>query len=431
MKKTIRIPLVFIILLIASVTIICVKSNASTTGVITEVTVNVRKEASVDSDVVMFVTQDDKVEVIEKTGEWYKIKYNKKEGYVYSDFVKVDSEKISQSTTTEQEKLQSEDDEVTKTITPSLILSKDTVVKIAPSIMSDVIYTTTEETTINVNEQINGWSYITVNNINGWVRTEDIKEADNKETTEEENKTENEDQKEENKTAYIKYDSVNLRKEPSADSTILQKLKLNEEVSIIEEVDSIWCKVSIDGATGYISKELLSDTKQEEKKEETTNTTSRDGESVTRENVKEETKENNSKSETSNNKTSTSKTNEIVEYAMKYLGCDYVYGGSSPKGFDCSGFTSYVYKKFGYNLSRSSGGQANDGTKVNKADLQPGDLVIYKNQSLTKIGHVGIYIGNNKMIHASEPGVGVTITDIDSKAHKYPQRFVMGRRIVK
>ena len=143
MKKTIRIPLVFIILLIASVTIICVKSNASTTGVITEVTVNVRKEASVDSDVVMFVTQDDKVEVIEKTGEWYKIKYNKKEGYVYSDFVKVDSEKISQSTTTEQEKLQSEDDEVTKTITPSLVLSKDTVVKIAPTIMSDVIYTTT------------------------------------------------------------------------------------------------------------------------------------------------------------------------------------------------------------------------------------------------------------------------------------------------
>ena len=221
----------------------------------------------------MFVTQDDKVEVIEKTGEWYKIKYNKKEGYVYSDFVKVDSEKISQSTTTEQEKLQSEDDEVTKTITPSLVLSKDTVVKIAPSIMSDVIYTTTEETTINVNEQINCWSYITVNNINGWVRTEDIKEADNKETTAEENKTESEDQKEENKTAYIKYDSVNLRKEPSADSTILQKLKLNEEVSIIEEVDSIWCKVSIDGATGYISKELLSDTKQEEKKEETTNTT--------------------------------------------------------------------------------------------------------------------------------------------------------------
>ena len=117
---------------------------------------------------------------------------------------------------------------------------------------------------------------------------------------------------------------------------------------------------------------------------------------------------------------------------MQYKGYKYVYGGTSPqKGFDCSGFTSYVYKNFGYSLSRSSGGQANNGTRVEKKDLQPGDLVIYKNQSLTKIGHVGIYIGNNKMIHASEPGVGVTITDIDSKAHKYPQRFVMGRRIIK
>ena len=69
--------------------------------------------------------------------------------------------------------------------------------------------------------------------------------------------------------------------------------------------------------------------------------------------------------------------------------------------------------------------------KVSKENLQPGDLVIYKTTSLTKIGHVGIYIGDNKMIHASEPGVGVIITDIDSKAHNYPQRFVMGRRIIK
>ena len=109
-----------------------------------------------------------------------------------------------------------------------------------------------------------------------------------------------------------------------------------------------------------------------------------------------------------------------------------MYGAASPsKGFDCSGLTYYVYKHFGYTLSRSSTGQASNGSKVAKKDLQPGDLVIYKNTSLTRIGHVGIYIGDNKMIHASEPGVGVIITDIDSKAHKYPQRFVMGRRIIK
>ena len=66
-----------------------------------------------------------------------------------------------------------------------------------------------------------------------------------------------------------------------------------------------------------------------------------------------------------------------------------------------------------------------------EAQLFGDHLVIYKGTSLKGIGHVGIYIGNNKMIHASEPGVGVIITDIDAKSHNYPKRYVMGRRILK
>ena len=123
---------------------------------------------------------------------------------------------------------------------------------------------------------------------------------------------------------------------------------------------------------------------------------------------------------------------DIVDFAKKFLGYKYKYGAASPNtGFDCSGLTYYVYKNFGYTLSRSAKGQAANGTKVEKSDLQPGDLVIYKGTSLKGIGHVGIYIGNNKMIHASEPGVGVIITDIDEKSHNYPKRYVMGRRILK
>ena len=90
-----------------------------------------------------------------------------------------------------------------------------------------------------------------------------------------------------------------------------------------------------------------------------------------------------------------------------------------------------MYKNFGYNLSRSSSAQANNGTKVEKSDIKPGDILIFKNQALTRIGHVGIYIGNNKMIHASEPGVGVTITDLDAKGYNYNKRYVMARRIIK
>ena len=246
------------------------------------------------------------------------------------------------------------------------------------------------------------------------------------ETSEEKTETE------ESQTAYVKYDSVNFRNEPSTDSSIIKKLTLNTEVSILQTVDSTWYKVKVGEETGYVSKDLLAFEKQEDSSEtsESAETTSRDGSSSSRnEDSTEEV------DKTTNNKNSESssitKGEEIVAYAKQYLGYDYVYGGSSPTtGFDCSGFTSYVYKHFGYNISRSSVGQASNGIKVNKKDLQPGDLVIYKNTSLTRIGHVGIYIGDNKMIHASEPGVGVTITDIDSKAHRYPERFVMCRRII-
>jgi len=72
-----------------------------------------------------------------------------------------------------------------------------------------------------------------------------------------------------------------------------------------------------------------------------------------------------------------------------------------------------------------------NGVEVSKNELQPGDLLIFKNQALTRIGHVGIYIGNNKMIHASEPGVGVTITDLDARGYNYNKRYVTARRIVK
>lgn len=447
MKKTLKLFIALFIILTLIVTVFCIKVKATTTGVVTEITVNVREKASIDSDVVMFVTQDDKVEILEKTGDWYKIKYNNKEGYVYADFVKVDKEVKATENATTDKNLESEDEELTKTIEVQLSLPKNTGIKIAPNIASNIIYTTTSDINIDVLEQINGWSYINVNNIRGWVRTNQIKEVTEDVTTLEENKEEKTETK--NKIAYVKYDNVNLRKEPSTDSSVVQKLKINTEVTIIEEVDSVWNKVKVDGATGYISKELLATEKQEEAKTTTTETTttSRDGELAQREEVKattvakdeelakkeeEKTTPTNKEKEESASATSATKGQDIVAYAKQYLGYNYVYGGASPKkGFDCSGFTSYVYKHFGYSLSRSSVGQASNGVKVSKENLQPGDLVIYKNTSLTKIGHVGIYIGDNKMIHASEPGVGVIITDIDSKAHNYPKRFVMGRRIIK
>lgn len=434
MKKITNILLILFTTLIV-IMLLSIKSLASTTGVITEVTVNVRKEASTDAKVIMYVTQDDKVEVLEKNGDWYKIKYKNKEGYVYADFIKVD-ETISETTKNSEENKVAESSEVekpTENKEAKLEVISETKIKITPNILSSDIYTLNAGQEIKVLEQMSGWSYISANTVFGWIRNDAIRESKAEETK---NESEEEKTEEKQEIAYIKYNSVNLRKEPSTDSSVIEKLKLNTEIIVLEEVDSIWNKVKVNDNIGYISKDLMSSEKQEETKEEEKDntTTSRDGQSIEREEQAENSKSEETKNETKNQSNSYTSVSgqKVVEYAMQYKGYKYVYGGASPKtGFDCSGFTSYVYKNFGYSLSRSSGGQANNGTRVEKEDLQPGDLVIYKNQSLTKIGHVGIYIGNNKMIHASEPGVGVTITDIDSKSHKYPQRFVMGRRIIK
>ena len=109
------------------------------------------------------------------------------------------------------------------------------------------------------------------------------------------------------------------------------------------------------------------------------------------------------------------------EFAKKYLGYKYVAGGSSPStGFDCSGFTQYVYKQCGVSLNRTSDAQASNGTAVSKSNLQPGDLVIFT-------GHVGIYIGNNKFIHAANPSKGVITTSLSDSY--YTKTYKTARRI--
>ena len=97
---------------------------------------------------------------------------------------------------------------------------------------------------------------------------------------------------------------------------------------------------------------------------------------------------------------------DIVNYAKNFLGVKYVFGGSSPNGFDCSGLVQYVYRHFGINISRTTKTQINDGREVGRNELQLGDLVFTDN------GHVTIYIGDNKVIHAPQPGEVVKISNI-------------------
>jgi len=111
----------------------------------------------------------------------------------------------------------------------------------------------------------------------------------------------------------------------------------------------------------------------------------------------------------------------VVGIAMHYLGVPYVWGGSSPRGFDCSGLVSYVFAQIGVSLPHSSYSQFGMGTSVSISDLQPGDLVFF-----TGASHVGIYIGGGQFIHAPHTG---DVVKISSLSGYYSSNFAGGRRI--
>jgi len=186
--------------------------------------------------------------------------------------------------------------------------------------------------------------------------------------------------------------TVNLRADSSTGSAILKSLSRGTSVSIIG-LKNDWYKVTSDGVTGYVSSDYLTTA--------TAAATAKDS----------------SASELST---------DVVAYAKKFLGVRYVSGGESPNGFDCSGFTWYVFKNFGVSLSRSSGTQySSNCTKISKSELSPGDLVFFSNpnRSSSSVGHVGIYIGGNSFIHASSPGDVVKITSLSDS---YYLRYYIG-----
>jgi cell wall-associated NlpC family hydrolase len=108
------------------------------------------------------------------------------------------------------------------------------------------------------------------------------------------------------------------------------------------------------------------------------------------------------------------------------IGTPYVAGGTSSKGFDCSGFSSYVFEKMGVDLPRTSASQAQTGKKIAKSDLIAGDLVFF-NTNGRGVSHVGIYVGDGKFAHASS-SKGVTISNLSDSY--YVNRYVTARRVM-
>lgn len=118
----------------------------------------------------------------------------------------------------------------------------------------------------------------------------------------------------------------------------------------------------------------------------------------------------------------------VATDAYKYLGYRYVYGTAGPSTFDCSGFTSYLYKKYGVSLPRSSNSQGSFGTYVEKSNLIPGDILCFSNRKDRRINHVGVYVGDGNFIHAATSKRGVVIDNLSE--NYYVNHYVTARRVV-
>lgn len=464
--------------IIITISIICLISMffinisfAANTGKIIVETARLREKPDTDSKVLELTSEGEQVEILEEDGEWYKVKYNKITGYIRKDLIELENkaqsevknENITENETqneakneniienTTQNEAENKVEENTNTentepkveepITPPVEekkielgnykISTKTKLKIIPLISAIEIHELAENIEVQVIEILNNWAKVkTTEGKEGWLRTDKLAEIQKeKQPTEPEQPTETKPQeKVETKTMYVNTELINVRKSASTSSEIVKKLSLNTQVTVFSNENG-WYSVEIDGTKGYIAESLLSTTKKETSRSATTtrnnqNTvenTTKTPETPKAEVVNSET----SKNEQTNTATTSTGVsgNQIVEYAKQFLGCKYVYGGTTTKGFDCSGFTQFVYKHFGITLNRTAAAQYSNGKSVK--DLQAGDLVMFGKSG---INHVGIYMGGNTFIHAANPSRGVTTDTLASGYYK--TNYVGARRIL-
>jgi len=186
-----------------------------------------------------------------------------------------------------------------------------------------------------------------------------------------------------NAQGSISGSNVNMRSEPNVSSNILSTHRLGTIMNIVGESNG-WYRVQHNGNTGYVRADLM----QVPPAPPSTHTAAPAHNPLGQ---------------------------QIADYARSYTGHRYVWGGTAPGGFDCSGLVTYVLRNFGIRVTRTASGQFRDnGVHINKSDLQPGDLVFFSSNGGRSVTHVGIYIGNNQFVHASNSRVGVVVSSLGS-----------------
>lgn len=229
--------------------------------------------------------------------------------------------------------------------------------------------------------------------------------------------------------AVVNTTTLKVRKEASTDSSVLGLVPIEEELVVKEELDG-WVKIEIEEGDGYVSREYVNlrtdfvhaESKEEEearlaeeaREREAARAAAKAAEAErtvqAQQNLVQKQEQNQATVEAAQNTVASTSGSEIgkavADYAVQFVGNPYVYGGSSlTNGTDCSGFVMSVYSNFGVSLPHSSSAQRGKGYDVGGiANAQPGDIVCYS-------GHVGIYIGNGQIVHASTEKTGIKISN--------------------
>ena len=347
---------------------------------VTASSLNFRTGPSTSYSIINVLMNGQKVEYISTSGSWLKVKYNGVTGYVHGDYVTKGTTDNSTSGTT-------------KYVSASVGLNVRSGAGTSYSKLGKLEY----KEKVTVLSTSNGWSKINYNGKTGYVDSSYLKStvpgSTNDNTNNETTGT----------TKYVNTTSgLNVRSGAGTSYSKLGKLEYKEKVTVLSTSNG-WSKINYNGKTGYVDSSYLQST----------------------------VPGSNGNNANNNNNTVSTKANEVIAYAKTLLGKPYVWGAQGPNSFDCSGFTYYVFKnKAGIVLPRTSSAQSKYGTYVSKSNLKAGDLVFFDTNGANdgNVSHVGMYIGNGQMIHASYGQKKIVIANFNDSY--YQKAYVNARRVL-
>ena len=353
-------------------------SSSDKTGTINASYVRLRSGASTSSGILATLQKGASMTVTGSSGDWYSVRYNGTDGYVYKQYLTVDGESSSSSSSSGQ----------TGTINAYSVR-----LRAGASTSTTILATLNKGATMTVTGTSGDWYSVRYNGTDGYVYKQYLTVGESSS-----NSSDPDVDPVSEDTGTIRGYYVRVRTGPSTSSSIITSLNTGATLDVTG-ITGDWYQVKYNGQTGYVYKSYL-----------------QLGEASS------------SSSSSSSSSTATGDGAAIVAEAKKYLGVPYVYGGTSPSGFDCSGLVYYVFMQEGYSLYRTAGAQYRNGVAVSRSELQIGDIICFYNSAMTSIGHVGIYVGDNQFIHASS-GSGKVIISSLSQSY-YNSHYYGARRIV-